>query len=69
MTTHFLKNLYLGSELTDEQLKEITQARTELHIHVLYKNLQVSNLLPILHIYLFCQSILKVLLFYRLDVY
>ena len=45
MTTHFLKNLYLGSELTDDQLKEITQARTELHIHVLYKNLQVSILL------------------------
>ena len=43
MTSHFIKNLYLGSDLSDEQLQNIPNARVELHIHALYKNLQVSN--------------------------
>ena len=41
MTSHFIKNLYLGSDLSDEQLQNIPNARVELHIHALYKNLQV----------------------------
>lgn len=41
MTTHFLKNLYLGSELTEDELKDIPNPRLELHYHVLHKNLQV----------------------------
>ena len=37
-----MKNLYLGTELTDEQLKDIPYPREELHFYVLHKNIQVS---------------------------
>ena len=43
MTTNFLKHLYLGSELTDEQMAEIPNYRAELHWHVMNKNLQVGE--------------------------
>ena len=39
---NFMKNLYLGTELTDEQLKDIPYPREELHFYVLHKNIQVS---------------------------
>ena len=39
---NFMKNLYLGTELTDEQLKDIPYPREELHFYVLHKNVQVS---------------------------
>jgi len=42
---HFMKNLYLGSELTEEQLKDIPYPREELHFYVLHKNIQVGCLL------------------------
>ena len=37
-----MKNLYLGTELTDEQLRDIPYPREELHFYVLHKNIQVS---------------------------
>ena len=37
-----MKNLYLGTELTEEQLKDIPYPREELHFYVLHKNIQVS---------------------------
>ena len=39
---NFMKNLYLGTELTDQQLKDIPYPREELHFYVLHKNIQVS---------------------------
>ena len=39
---NFMKNLYLGTELTDEQLRDIPYPREELHFYVLHKNIQVS---------------------------
>ena len=39
---NFMKNLYLGTELTDVQLKDIPYPREELHFYVLHKNIQVS---------------------------
>ena len=43
MNLHFLRNLYLGSELTEDQLQDIPYPRAELHYHVMYKNLQVNQ--------------------------
>ena len=48
----FLKNLYLGSELTDEQMKDIPYPRAELHFHVLYKNIQVSCKVRLMKIFI-----------------
>jgi hypothetical protein len=48
MTTNLLKTLYLGSTLTDEELKDIPNYRAELHYHVLYKSLQVFFLIDII---------------------
>ena len=44
MTTNWLKALYLGKELSDEEYKDIPNYRFELHCHVLYKNLQVRKI-------------------------
>merc|ERR1711971_1186629 len=41
---HALANLYVGSELTDDQLKDIPYPRQELHFYVLHKNIQVGCL-------------------------
>ncbi len=45
MTLAFMKNLYLGSSLSEEELKDIPNPRAELHFHVLNKNIQVQNLI------------------------
>lgn len=49
MTSHLLKTLYFGTELTPEEHADIPHYRAELHFHVLYKNIQVglqSSLVP-----------------------
>ena len=43
MTTNRVKQILLGSELTDAELEDIPSARMELHTHVLTKFVQVSN--------------------------
>ena len=42
MTTNYLANIFLGRKLTEEQLRDITSPRAEIHIHVLYKCLQAG---------------------------
>ena len=42
MNLPFIKNLYFGQELSEDEIKDIPHPRAELHFHVMYKNLQVS---------------------------
>jgi len=48
MTVNLVKSLYLGTELTEDELQDIPNYRGELHFHVMYKNAQfgaISGLL------------------------
>ena len=43
MSTNRVKQIFLGSELTDAELEDIPSARMELHAHVLTKFVQVGE--------------------------
>ena len=45
MTSYFIQNLYLGRGLSEEKMANIPHPRMELHIHVMYKTLQVGSTL------------------------
>eukprot|EP00093_Oithona_nana_P014634 14634.XXX_2847_4006_1 [CDS] Oithona nana genome sequencing. len=45
MNLPFIKNLYFGQELSEDEIKDIPNPRAELHFHVMYKNLQVGCIL------------------------
>ena len=43
MSTNRVKQIFLGSELTDAELEDIPSPRMELHAHVMTKFVQVSE--------------------------
>merc|ERR1712111_178785 len=43
MTTNLLKALYLGQELTEEELTDIPYPRLEVHWHVMYKQVELGG--------------------------
>ena len=43
MSTNRVKQIFLGTELTDAELEDIPSARMELHAHVLTKFVQVGE--------------------------
>ena len=42
MTSHFVNAMLLGKQLTAEEHADIPHYRAELHVHVLYKSIQVN---------------------------
>jgi len=66
MTQNLLKTLYLGKELSEDELQDIPNYRAELHFHVMYKNAQfgaISGLLvfgPMLRLYLGPRTIISI---------
>jgi len=45
MSTNRVKQIFLGSELTDAELEDIPSPRMELHAHVMTKFVQMSSIL------------------------
>jgi len=43
MTTNLFRALYLGQDLSDEDLKDIPQPRFEVHWHVMYKHVELGG--------------------------
>ncbi len=45
MTNIFFKNLYLGSELSDDEMADVPYPKFELYYHVIFKTVQAGSIL------------------------